>query len=88
MAGRFTMADRYLPDDPREWLNRARSNLTLAKSTCDAPVYFLKTRLLIRNGSAQMIVCDSRIKRQREEHIKVPGLQNHEVVGHKFKEIQ
>ena len=40
MAGRFTMADRYLPDDPREWLNRARSNLTLAKSTSDAPVYF------------------------------------------------
>ena len=26
------MAERYLPDDPREWLNRARSNLLLAKA--------------------------------------------------------
>ncbi len=24
--------DRYPPDDPREWLNRAKSNLALAKS--------------------------------------------------------
>ena len=24
--------ERYLPEDPREWLNRARSDLTLAKS--------------------------------------------------------
>ena len=24
--------ERYLPDDPREWLNRARSNLAIAKS--------------------------------------------------------
>ena len=26
------MAERYLPDDPREWLNRARSNLLLARA--------------------------------------------------------
>ncbi len=25
-------ANRHPPDDPREWLNRARSNLLLAKS--------------------------------------------------------
>lgn len=25
-------AERYPPDDPREWLNRARSNLALAKN--------------------------------------------------------
>lgn len=25
------MAERYAPDDPREWLNRARSNLVLAR---------------------------------------------------------
>ena len=24
--------ERFEPDDPREWLNRARSNLALAKS--------------------------------------------------------
>jgi HEPN domain-containing protein len=28
----MTLRDRYPPDDPREWLNRARSNLILAKS--------------------------------------------------------
>ena len=33
------MPDRYSPDDPREWLNRARSNLAQAK--VDQPdVYF------------------------------------------------
>src|SRR5574341_1919040 len=26
------MPKRYPPEDPREWLNRARSNLTLAKA--------------------------------------------------------
>ena len=26
------MAERYPPDDPREWLNRARSNLLLARA--------------------------------------------------------
>lgn len=26
------MPDRYPPDDPREWLNRARSNLSLARA--------------------------------------------------------
>jgi hypothetical protein len=26
------MPDRYPPEDPREWLNRARSNLVLARS--------------------------------------------------------
>jgi HEPN domain-containing protein len=26
------MAKRYSPDDPREWLNRARNNLALAKA--------------------------------------------------------
>jgi HEPN domain-containing protein len=25
--------DRFQPDDPREWLNRARSNLALAKAS-------------------------------------------------------
>ena len=24
--------ERFSPDDPREWLNRARSNLAIAKS--------------------------------------------------------
>src|SRR3954468_23557664 len=28
----MTPRDRYPPDDPREWLNRASSNLILAKS--------------------------------------------------------
>jgi len=27
------MSERYPPDDPREWLNRARSNLALARAT-------------------------------------------------------
>ena len=26
------MPQRYPPDDPREWLNRSRSNLAMAKS--------------------------------------------------------
>lgn len=28
----MTPPERYLPDDPREWLNRAKSNLAMAKS--------------------------------------------------------
>jgi HEPN domain-containing protein len=28
----MTPRERYPPDDPREWMNRARSNLTLARS--------------------------------------------------------
>jgi len=34
------MPDRYPPEDPREWLNRARSNLVLAKNEHGAEVYF------------------------------------------------
>lgn len=33
------MTERHPPDDPREWLNRARSNLIQAK-TLQASVYF------------------------------------------------
>ena len=51
MAGRFTMADWYLPDVPREWLNRGRSNLALLEKYERCPGIFLKTLLLIRNGS-------------------------------------
>src|SRR5437870_10424180 len=29
---KFTMSKRYPPDDPREWLNRARRNLARAKA--------------------------------------------------------
>ena len=32
------MAERYPPDDPREWLNRARSNLVLARAE-DQSIY-------------------------------------------------
>jgi HEPN domain-containing protein len=32
MAEKFIMPKRYPPDDPREWLNRARSNLVQAKA--------------------------------------------------------
>ena len=28
----YEAAERFAPDDPREWLNRAMSNLALAKS--------------------------------------------------------
>ena len=28
----MTLRERFSPDDPREWLNRARSNLALAKN--------------------------------------------------------
>lgn len=34
------MPDRYPPEDPREWLNRARSNLQLAKNADNAGVYY------------------------------------------------
>jgi predicted nucleotidyltransferase len=33
---------RFPPDDPREWLNRARSNLAKAKSAADAPDVYLE----------------------------------------------
>jgi len=34
------MPDRYPPEDPREWLNRARSNLQLAKNTDTDKIYY------------------------------------------------
>lgn len=34
------MPDRYPPEDPREWLNRARSNLELAKTRPGSDIYF------------------------------------------------
>jgi HEPN domain-containing protein len=34
------MPDRYPPEDPREWLNRAHSNLVLAKNEHGNEVYF------------------------------------------------
>jgi len=33
------MPDRYSPEDPREWLNRAHSNLAIAKNRTDTSVY-------------------------------------------------
>ena len=39
MAGRYTMPDRYPPEDPREWMNRAYSNLTLAAKGTNSGVY-------------------------------------------------
>jgi len=33
------MPDRYPPEDPREWLNRANSNLALAKNEIHNEVY-------------------------------------------------
>ena len=33
------MPERYPPDDPREWLNRAHSNIVLAKNVNSATVY-------------------------------------------------
>ena len=34
------MPERYPPDDPREWLNRARSNLALANTDPVSELYF------------------------------------------------
>lgn len=34
------MLNRYPPEDPREWLNRAHSNLELAKNEYGKEVYF------------------------------------------------
>lgn len=34
------MLNRYPPEDPREWLNRAHSNLELAKNKYGKEVYF------------------------------------------------
>jgi HEPN domain-containing protein len=31
-AGKSTVPERYPPEDPREWLNRAKSNLLLARA--------------------------------------------------------
>ena len=33
------MPERYPPDDPREWLNRAHSNIILAKNVNSTMVY-------------------------------------------------
>jgi HEPN domain-containing protein len=33
------MPDRYPPEDPREWMNRARSNLAIAKNRAAGSVY-------------------------------------------------
>ena len=37
-----TQGKRFPPDDPREWLNRARSNLVKAQSTSTAPEIYLE----------------------------------------------
>jgi HEPN domain-containing protein len=34
--------ERFPPDDPREWLNRARSNLTRAQMSADLPGVYLE----------------------------------------------
>ncbi len=34
--------ERFPPDDPREWLNRARSNLAKARSSSEAPAIYLE----------------------------------------------
>ena len=34
--------ERFPPDDPREWLNRARSNLAKARSVADDPEIYLE----------------------------------------------
>ena len=33
------MPARFPPEDPREWLNRAHSNLAIARSRADSSVY-------------------------------------------------
>lgn len=35
-------AERFTPDDPREWLNRAKSSLAKAKSAVDEPEIYLE----------------------------------------------
>jgi HEPN domain-containing protein len=35
-------SERFPPDDPREWLNRARSNLAKARSASGAPEVYLE----------------------------------------------
>jgi HEPN domain-containing protein len=35
-------SERFPPDDPREWLNRARSNLAKAQSAAGAPEVYLE----------------------------------------------
>lgn len=38
----FAQDKRFPPDDPREWLNRARSNLAKATSVFEAPQVYLE----------------------------------------------
>jgi len=35
-------SERFSPDDPREWLNRARSNLAKARSASETPEVYLE----------------------------------------------
>lgn len=34
--------ERYPPDDPREWLNRAKSNLAIARGAANIPDVFFE----------------------------------------------
>ena len=53
--------DRFPPDDPREWLNRARSNLALARSR--APGTYLEDLCFEAQQAAEKAIKSTLIRR-------------------------
>ena len=58
------MPERYPPDDPREWLNRARSNLAMAKM--EAEGIYLEDLCFNAQQAAEKAIKAVFIKRQIE----------------------
>lgn len=57
----MTPPERFPPDDPREWLNRARSNLALARSS--APGTYLEDLCFEAQQAAEKAIKSILIKR-------------------------
>ena len=56
----------YPPDDPREWLNRARSNLAKARAGADIPEVYLEDLCFDAQQSAEKAIKGLLIHLQRD----------------------
>ena len=60
----MTPPERYPPDDPREWLNRAKSNLAMAKNR--VPEVYLEDLCFEAQQAAEKAIKSVMIKREIE----------------------